>query len=393
MRLDRGLESQDPDLASRITLPPVLNVRLVQISPADGIDRYHILQVLEASGEHHFYQRWGDTGTEGTVEVTGPMERSEAEEAFAKVFEEKTGHEHGALEPGQRVEPGCFWVQQEAAPDEKAKWQYYVDDGVDGKAKGWYDYVADASDEVEGIFAQHAANAGESRTATRLVHSGYFTYKVDLTNMNQMNTRTKKVRQIRRIFGPPAPQGKEKKVAKSKKPKLKVARLKVAKKVMKKVLKKAPMKKKPLMKKKKKPTMKKKKPPMKKKPLKKKASKIAWGKGKFSKVMKGEKVKTRGGLKKEDLVINKRGKVVSKKRSERGNSIYDRVKPWIEACNKARAELGITGWVNVKKGSELYNKAKEIYGAEIEEPAPDRGVAVAKPVARRGSTKSLDLGE
>lgn len=30
-------------------------------------------------------------------------------------------------------------------------WQYYVGDGVDGKATGWYDYEEDASDVVEGL--------------------------------------------------------------------------------------------------------------------------------------------------------------------------------------------------------------------------------------------------
>jgi len=37
-------------------------------------------------------------------------------------------------------------------------------------------------------------------------------------------------------------------------------------------------------------------------------------------VWDGEKEKTRGGLKKEDLCLNKKGKIVSKKQSERGKA-------------------------------------------------------------------------
>ena len=33
----------------------------------------------------------------------------------------------------------------------KGKWQYYVDDKIDGKADGWYDYFTDASAIVEGM--------------------------------------------------------------------------------------------------------------------------------------------------------------------------------------------------------------------------------------------------
>ena len=33
---------------------------------------------------------------------------------------------------------------------------------------------------------------------------------------------------------------------------------------------------------------------------------------------------------------------------------------WIWAVGKARKELGITGFVAIKKGTELYNRAKEL---------------------------------
>merc|ERR1719324_1420079 len=121
--------------------------------------------------------------------------------AVATVFQEKTGVEWGNLKPGDRGLPGKYWVQQQANPDLTAKWQYYVHDGVDGKRPGWYDYDVAATGEVEEIYAQHVANACESRTRTRVVSSGYFKYEVDLASMTQKNTRTRKVRTIRRSMG------------------------------------------------------------------------------------------------------------------------------------------------------------------------------------------------
>ena len=64
--------------------------------------------------------------------------------------------------------------------------------------------------------------------------------------------------------------------------------------------------------------------------------------------------KTATGLKKTDLVKNKAGRIVSKKRSAMGKK-----NTWIVAVNKARAFLKIKGFAVVKKGTPLYKKAKE----------------------------------
>merc|ERR1712139_306798 len=99
------------------------------------------------------------------------------------------------------------------------------------------------------------------------------------------------------------------------------------------------------------------------KAMKKKAvSKIA--KGRFSKVVvfRGSKAKTSGGLTKNDLVKNKRGRIVSKKAQAHGKALYAKGgKAWISAVLKARKTLGLKGFVAIKKGSPLYNKAKEFY--------------------------------
>merc|ERR1712171_14541 len=95
--------------------------------------------------------------------------------------------------------------------------------------------------------------------------------------------------------------------------------------------------------------------------MKKKAvSKIA--KGRFAKVVvfRGSKAKTSGGLTSSDLIKNSRGKIVSKKASQRAKKNYY-IKGWITAVQKARKALGLKGFVAIKKGSALYKKAKELY--------------------------------
>merc|ERR1711887_528962 len=76
---------------------------------------------------------------------------------------------------------------------------------------------------------------------------------------------------------------------------------------------------------------------MKKKPMK--VSIIA--RGRFAKVLvfKGSRAHTVGGLKKEHLIKNKNGKIVSKKKSAAGKR-----SKWILAVAKARALLKIKGF-------------------------------------------------
>merc|ERR1719221_2377338 len=95
----------------------------------------------------------------------------------------------------------------------------------------------------------------------------------------------------------------------------------------------------------------------------KKVSKVAKGKRMRSAVFSGTKEKTYTGLKKSDLVKSKSGKVVSKKASAAGKKAYGRIKAWTQAVQKARKDLGLKGFVAVKKGSALYKAAKTIYSA------------------------------
>merc|ERR1719327_726801 len=94
---------------------------------------------------------------------------------------------------------------------------------------------------------------------------------------------------------------------------------------------------------------------------KKRVSKIA--KGRFAKAMvfKGTKAKTVGGLTKADLIMNKNGKIVSKKQQAAGKKAYNNIKAWTTSVMKARKALGLKGFVPVKKGTPFYAKTKSFY--------------------------------
>ena len=94
---------------------------------------------------------------------------------------------------------------------------------------------------------------------------------------------------------------------------------------------------------------------------KKRVSKIAMGKLSRAVVFRGNKERTTGGLKKTDLMKNKRGKIVSRKQNARGKKSYAAIKGWTMAVQKARKLLKVKGFVAVRKGTPLYTKAKEFY--------------------------------
>merc|ERR1712072_1268207 len=93
----------------------------------------------------------------------------------------------------------------------------------------------------------------------------------------------------------------------------------------------------------------------------KKVSVIAKGTRARAAVFLGSKEKTYTGLKKSDLMKSKTGKIVTKKSHAVGKKAYQHIKGWTVAVQKARKELGIKGFVPVKKGSAIYKKAKEFY--------------------------------
>merc|ERR1719380_297672 len=98
---------------------------------------------------------------------------------------------------------------------------------------------------------------------------------------------------------------------------------------------------------------------------KKSISKIA--RGRFAKVLvfRGTKAKTVGGLTADKLIKNKRGKVVSKRKSAAGKRAYQNIKAWTQAFMSARKALSVTGFhaVNGKslQGKALYFKTKSFF--------------------------------
>merc|ERR1712159_641435 len=95
------------------------------------------------------------------------------------------------------------------------------------------------------------------------------------------------------------------------------------------------------------------------KAMKKKAKRVSKvARGRFARflVLKGTKERTVGGLKREQLMKNKRGKVVSKRASASGSRRYKNIQDWVEAVVEARAELRVSGFVAID-GKSLQGKA------------------------------------
>merc|ERR1740129_1743889 len=99
----------------------------------------------------------------------------------------------------------------------------------------------------------------------------------------------------------------------------------------------------------------------------KRLSKVARGIRAKSMVFKGSREKTVGGLKKDDLMLNRRGKVVSKKASALGNRRFRNIEPWVDSLMEARKALHINGFVAINgktlQGKALYVKAKTLWKA------------------------------
>ncbi|CAJ1330940.1 unnamed protein product [Effrenium voratum] len=112
----------------------------------------------------------------------------------------------------------------------------------------------------------------------------------------------------------------------------------------------------------------------------KKVTKIARGRMAKSMVFKGRKAKTSGGLTKDSLMVNKRGKVVSKLRSAKGKKSFKHIESWVEAVMEARAAFNAKGFVAINgktlQGKALYAKAKAIR-ASAQAPLPAPGSSKA----------------
>lgn len=82
---------------------------------------------------------------------------------------------------------------------QKYRWDYYVDDNVDGKANGWHPYSEAAWLEVEEFHDEWRTGLAAQPRAVKSGGWLGYTYLVDFTAMQQKNTSTRKVRSIRRV--------------------------------------------------------------------------------------------------------------------------------------------------------------------------------------------------
>merc|ERR1719463_152215 len=100
----------------------------------------------------------------------------------------------------------------------------------------------------------------------------------------------------------------------------------------------------------------------------KRPSKVARGRFAKSLVLKGKKEKTVGGLTKDMLIKNKRGKVVSKRASAHGKKMYKQIESWTEAVMEARDSIKVQGFVAINgkslQGKAIYVKAKALHRAK-----------------------------
>lgn len=94
----------------------------------------------------------------------------------------------------------------------------------------------------------------------------------------------------------------------------------------------------------------------------------------------GKKDRTSGGLRKPDLIFNKRGRVVSKRRSKfaKNNFVNRNLDLWKDSIMETRVESGIQGFMKLKKGacsdeSSNYNKVYALYQAKIAQRSAQAG--------------------
>merc|ERR1719231_595021 len=99
----------------------------------------------------------------------------------------------------------------------------------------------------------------------------------------------------------------------------------------------------------------------------KRVSKIARGRFAKAVVLRGGKEKTAGGLTKNLLMKNKRGKVVSKKQNAAGRRAYRNIEDWVSSVAAARKALQCGGFVAINgktlQGKALYVKSKALRAA------------------------------
>jgi poly [ADP-ribose] polymerase 2/3/4 len=205
-----GLVDPAAGIAGSIVISPVdrapLDCMLVLVDPTKNMDKFFVLQLIKLeSGAGHdgnvedlgstantryiVYTRWGRTGTAGAALEQEFTDEYLAMDCFENKFEDKTGlcfADRALQSPaGKYTNLVVDFVAKAAILNgQGGTFQYWVDDGVDGKVDGWYDYDAEAGQLVDQLHHESQQNPG---LLTRIVTSGSWTYIVDLSTMTQTN--------------------------------------------------------------------------------------------------------------------------------------------------------------------------------------------------------------
>jgi len=170
--------------------------KLALVDISQNMDKFYVLQMLRGGDKFLFLIRFGRTGTRGKAKVEGPLDTAEeAETMLAAKFKEKTQNPVESVAAGSFAKvdgmydliKGDTGVRRSTEGSDGGRlWQYYVDDGVDGKRVGWYDYAQEAAEEVESIHSDWVNNP-EGPFHVRSVQSGSFCYEVNFKEMVQTN--------------------------------------------------------------------------------------------------------------------------------------------------------------------------------------------------------------
>merc|ERR1719258_577023 len=106
----------------------------------------------------------------------------------------------------------------------------------------------------------------------------------------------------------------------------------------------------------------------------KRMSKVAKGRLAKAMVLSGNKEKTVGGLTRDALIRNKRGKVVSKKAAASAKRNFRHIQDWVSSVVAARKALQVTGFVAINgkslQGKALYVKSKALCVSRRQSGAP-----------------------
>mmetsp|Transcript_7113 Transcript_7113/g.12892 ORF Transcript_7113/g.12892 Transcript_7113/m.12892 type:complete len:594 (-) Transcript_7113:215-1996(-) len=169
------------------------DVMLAHVDPSTHSDKFSVLQLISvqrAFGKAYVvYTRGGSTGTVGQSTEQEFYGLEAAAACFKDEFEQKTGLEWKDRMDPMKPNKYRFVVQnftQKQAGFSGGTWQYWVDDGIDGKSSGWYDYSD--SREVERLYQEYTSNTNtHNYLCQRYISSRHFTYNVDLVQMMQTN--------------------------------------------------------------------------------------------------------------------------------------------------------------------------------------------------------------